>query len=139
MNNKERQTQQVYKELEFIQKKLKLTDYLSRELKSGQILYSVYLSDCMFTAYRDIKDNEMIYTVIRDFEERFKAMVYHCLVSRDFLVMLYVADNEEWWEMPFVINGTVALRAAVYNMQYKFTEIGDVGLAKKANGLVRVW
>lgn len=139
MNNYVGQRQQACKVLEFLQKELKLTDYICEEFKKGQVLYSVYLSDCMFAVYRNVKDNEMIYNVIRDVEKKYNAMVYHCVVSKDFINMLYVPAAEVNWEMPFLVNGTIGIYAAVYNMQYKFTEFGDIGLIKKANALTRVW
>jgi len=77
MNNYFGQRQQACKVLEFLQKELKSTDYICEEFKKGQVLYSVYLSDCMFAVYRNVKDNEMIYNVIRDVEKKYNAMVYH--------------------------------------------------------------
>ena len=139
MINHERQKQHAYRQLEFFEKELNLPSFLREELERGQVLYSAFLSDCMFAAYRNIQDNDLIYDVISNFEAKHNAMVYHCIVSPDFLNLLYVGANEEYWEMPFFINGIVALRAAVYNRQYKFTEVGDIGLMKKTNCLVRVW
>ena len=66
-------------------------------------------------------------------------MVYHCIVSKDFLNLLYVPASEDNCEMPFLLNGTIGICAAVYNMQYKFTEFGDIGLINKADALIRVW
>lgn len=69
MNNYFGQRQQACKVLEFLQNELKLTDYICEEFKEGQVLYSVYLSDCVFAVYRNITDNEMIYNVICDVEK----------------------------------------------------------------------
>ena len=87
-----------------------------------------------------LNNNEM--AVVKDFEEKNNAVVYHILHSNtefgELLAILYVSQYKEEWEMDRAdLQEGIAL-SYVYNVDCPdYSEFGSIGFARKFGGLIR--
>ncbi len=87
-----------------------------------------------------LNNNEM--AVVKDFEEKNNAVVYHILHSNtefgELLAILYVSQYKEEWEMDRAdLQEGIAL-SFVYNVDCPdYSEFGSIGFARRFGGLIR--
>ena len=87
--------------------------------------------------------NDREKAVVKDFEEKHNAVVYHTLHTTtefgELLAILYVGQYQEEWEMDREDIGEGYALAYVYNYDVPyFSEIGSIGVRERFGGLVRV-
>lgn len=82
--------------------------------------------------------------IIKEFESRHNAVVYHCIDTYSnfghLLNMLFVSEYEEEWEMDNddIVHGQVI--AMVENLDDPFcSDMGSIGIKSVAGGLIRTW
>ncbi len=86
--------------------------------------------------------NDKEKAVVKDFEEKNNAMVYHILHSNtefgELLALLYVSKHKEEWQMDREdLKDNIAL-SYVYNVDCPdLSEFGSIGFAQRLGGLVR--
>ena len=105
------------------------------DFKNGQLYKTEQLGILYY-----INDKEK--AVVKDFEEKNNAMVYHILHSNtefgELLALLYVSKYKEEWQMDREdLRDNIAL-SYVYNVDCPdFSEFGSIGFAQRFGGLVR--
>lgn len=102
----------------------------------------VYYSDPMGILYW-VDNNPEYVKLIKEFEEKYNAYVYHCILSHtqfgELLSMLYVSDYEEEWEDDRQDLKDGYPYAYVSNITDPWcSEIGGIGIKEQWGGLVRV-
>lgn len=86
--------------------------------------------------------NDKEKTVVKEFEEKNNAVVYHILHSNtefgELLALLYVSRYKEEWELDRKdLEDNIAL-SYVYNVDCpEFSEFGSIGFVQRFGGLVR--
>ena len=138
MINYERQKQEAYRYIQFLEKELKLNSFIRAKFEKGEILYSVNSPCLTLSMVLKVSDDEEKSGIVAKFEKDYNSKVYHCLEQGDHFVMLFVGSGAEERELPAVVGGAVIVFAAVYNVKHKFLEFGDVVLLGFDGALVRV-
>lgn len=101
---------------------------------------TVMVSEGKFGALYDV--DECVKEIIKDFEEKYDALVYTVVHSftefGELYDLLYVCDSEEEWEMDREDLKDFYAISGCYNISDGFYEIGTIGVRPVFGGLVRI-
>ena len=139
MTLKEKQKQEALKRMQMLQ----LMNEVRKDFKeSGRVYYSER-QNSLFNAVLYWIDNNDTYTkIVKDFEKKHNALVYHCQLSHlefgDCLSLLYVsAEEEEWQQDNEWLNEGYPLVYVVNLDNESYSEFGTIGVRPSMGGIVR--
>lgn len=137
---REKQKEQALKNIKTLMRTFRLSSDIMEACKEDDILYSLALKyqnrrwaiNCTLAGHKEFSE------IVREFEAKYEAYVYHCLVNGDLFTMLYVGKNEEDWNLLSPSPDGDVVYAAVYNTTYHFIEFGYVQLDRLSKTLIRI-
>ena len=134
-NLREKQQSEGLERMVEIQNKFGLNPNLIKYLDEGKVYYSYITGNGIIGSIDTIDYDEKYVQIIKDFEKKRKAYVYHAIESKgymgekeyEFLSLLYVSKNEEDWPIERIEDNYI--QAYVVNLRNnKLSEIGDIFL-----------
>ena len=138
--NRDKQKEQALKNIKTLTRTFRLSSDIIEACSDDDILYSFALKyqNRRWAINCTVSSHEEFSRIVREFETKYGAYVYHCLVNGDLLTMLYVGKNvEDWDQLSPAPNGDVVY-AAVYNTAYHFVEFGYIQLDRLSKTLIRI-
>lgn len=146
MENKELRNKQkieAIKRLEILEKEYMLHKNVLKEFKADEtIYYSETINKFFAGVLYWLHNKDEFVEKVKEIEEKYNIYVYHCILTHtnfgDLLTMLYISENEEYWndEREQLKDGYVG--AYVWNASFELdSEFGDVGINGVNGGLVR--
>ena len=137
---RDKQKEQALKCIKTLKRTFRLSSDITEACLNDDVLYSLAIKyqNRRWAISRTVASHEEFLRIVREFEEKYGAFVYHCLVSGDLLTMLYVGQNEDDWACLSPVRNEDIVYAAVYNMTYHFVEFGYVQLDRLSKTLIRI-
>lgn len=137
-----KQKQEAIKRLEILQNEYGVHPNVLKEYKKEQI---IYYSESFGALYSGIlywlHNKKEFVEKVKEIEEKRNLYVYHCILSHtnigDMLTMLYVSDDEEFWEFEQEQLKEGYSSSFVWNISFEDSEFGEVGFDGVNGGLVR--
>ena len=151
INIKEKQIAEGLYRMKQISEKFCLNPNLVKYLEQGKIYYSYITGGGMIGSIDTIEYDSTYVELIKKFEKNSKGYVYHAIESAlafnnrqyHFLNLLYVSNNEEYWDSERLTEDFISSYVIDLNDQ-GFSEIGDIfldgfkGPVNSYNVLVRI-
>lgn len=134
------QKSQALKNIRTLTRTFNLRPDLKEACINDDILYSVAIryQHRHWAISRSVAAHDGFAKIVHDFEEKYGAYVYHCIVNGDLLTMLFVGQYQEEWDYLCPVLNEKVVYAAVHNTTYNFTEFGYVTLDKLSGTLIRI-
>ena len=129
MTLREKQWRQACKYLATLETTLGLSPVILASFEKGELTCSFYHLDQRRAGLYEVKYDPAMLDAVTNFESKFNAVVYHCLWGWGGLVMLYVGQTEEDWEMVGVKEGDTDVWAAVPTSYRGLIDFGYVKLS----------
>lgn len=129
MTLREKQWRQACKYLATLETTLGLSPVILASFEKGELTCSFYHLDQRRAGLYEVKYDPAMLDAVTNFESKFNAVVYHCLWGWGGLVMLYVGQTEEDWEMVGVKEGDTDVWAAVPTPYRGLIDFGYVKLS----------
>ena len=138
--SREKQKEQALKCIKILKRTFHLNSEMKDACLNDDILFSLVIKhqDRRWAMSCTVAGHEDFFRIVREFEEKYGAFVYHCMVNGDLLTMLYVGQNEDEWDDLSPAAGSNVVYAAVYNIAYHFVEFGYIELEKMSKTLIRI-
>lgn len=136
------QKAEAIKRLEFLQQQYKLHPNVLKEFKQDETIY--YSEDIDRIIYRGVlywlHNKDEYVKIVKSIEKETNIFVYHCILTHttegDLLIMLYVSEHQEEWDLDKqdIIKNDIC--AYVYNLSDDFSsEFGYIKIAGVNGGL----
>lgn len=138
-----KQKKEALKRLEILQTEYRMHPNVLKEFKTEEI---IYYSETFNKVYSGIlywlHNKKEFVEKVKEIEEKRNLYVYHCILSHtnigDMLTMLYVSDDEEFWEFEQEQLKEGYSSAFVCNLTFELdSEFGEIGFDGVNGGLVR--
>lgn len=129
MTLREKQWRQACKYLATLETTLGLSPVILASFEKGELTCSFYHLDQRRAGLYEVKCDPAMLDAVTNFESKFNAVVYHCLWGWGGLMMLYVGQTEEDWEMVGVKEGDTDVWAAVPTPYRGLIDFGYVKLS----------
>lgn len=138
--NRDKQKEQALKCINILKRTFHLNSEMKKACLNDDILFSLVIKhqDRRWAMSCAVAGHEDFSKIVREFETKYGAFVYHCMINADLLTMLYVGQYEDEWDDLSPVLGENVVYAAVYNTTYHFFEFGYVELDKMSKTLVRI-
>lgn len=130
---KNKQIMEAQARMETLVKVLGANPNLSKYLKQGKVYYS-YLVSGLWGCIDTINYDPNYVSIIKEFEEEYKAYVYHAIETEThygkLLTLLYVSSHEEDWEYERLVYDDEpehfkSIYGQTYNITHGFSEGGS--------------
>lgn len=139
-----KQKQEAIKRLEILEKEYLVHKNVLKEFKQNEtIYYSENLGGAFSGILYWVRNKKDFVEKVKEIEEKRNIYVYHCILNhyRDFgdvLTMLYISEDEEFWEYEKEELKDGYASAYVWNISFEpYSEFGDVGIYGVNGGLAR--
>ena len=122
---------------------LKILSQVRKDFEKKDVIYYSERQNKIFNAVLYTIGNDSEYMpIIKDFEDRYNALVYHCQLTHtcygDMLSIFYVSDSEEEWERDREDLKENLAFVRVENLQDRcFSEFGTIGVMGSMGGVLR--
>ena len=138
--NREKQKEQALKNIKILMRTFRLSPNILEACKEDDILYSLAIKyqnrrwaiNCSVDGHKEFSK------IVCEFETKYGAYVYHCLVNIELFTMLYVGQSEDDWDLYSPSPNGDVVYAAVYNTTYHFIEFGYIQLGCLSKTLIRI-
>ena len=146
MENKDlrnKQKLEAIERLKILQNEYGVHPNVLKEFKADEtIYYSETINKFFAGVLYWLHNKDEFVAKVKEIEEKRNIYVYHCILTHtnfgDLLTMLYISENENYWndERKELKDGYAG--AYVWNMSFELdSEFGDVGIAGANGGLIR--
>lgn len=139
-----KQKQEAIERLKILQEEFIVHKNVLKEFKQDEtIYYSENLGGAFSGILYWLRNKEEFVKKVKEIEEKRKIYVYHCILNHykefgDVLTMLYVSEDEEFWEYEREELKDGYASAYVWNISFEhYSEFGDIGIVGVNGGLVR--
>lgn len=134
----ERQKEEAVKRLESLTKRYKLDKKILANFSDDKLYYTRDYGIGAFSIMYPLSSNSKIIKIVKEFEIEYNALVYYCILTGQFLSLLYVSKREDEWDYEREMYENY-ITAYVHNFQIKeYSEFGDIIIENLGGVLTRI-
>ena len=141
---RDKQKQEAIKRLKILEKEYLVHKNVLKEFKQNEtIYYSENLGGAFSGILYWLRNKKEFVEKVKEIEKTRNLYIYHCILNHyrdigDVLTMLYVSEDEEFWEYEREELKDGYASAYVWNISFEhYSEFGDIGIVGVNGGLVR--
>lgn len=138
-----KQKQEAIKRLEILENEYLLHKNVLKEFKQDETIYYSETFNKLFSGILYwLRNKDEFIEKVNEIEEKRNIYVYHCILTHtafgDLLTMLYVSNDEEFWDFEKEQLQDGYSSSYVWNMSFELDSgFGDVGINGVNGGIVR--
>lgn len=127
--NREKQQKLAAQCIKELTERYRLNPNLLKYFLEGKVYYTEEIIPYCVASMDNITYDQKYVDIVREFEEKSGALVYHAILKGSFFCMLYIGSAEDVWLSSFPADGFDLIISAVYDITTGKLSLGYIAIS----------